>query len=240
MDILAIAFSLSAVIHFVLIERRVWQHSARRRLLRALICAGGALSVAFAIGSKMNAMVVVLLGGALCALWAVSFLRNRSAGPKESAVVMMILLTGAGVFFVATNPENYPNPVAGVWSVYADQQRSLEVQKSIPAVHRAMRSGGERIHALAELTAFHPAIFGLVVAAFLFQLPGRRQFIITLWWLIAVVTVTAWLPFARERYVLPVIAPSVALIGGSAERLAEWLRRKALAHSAGETPASSG
>ncbi len=230
-DILAMAFSLAAVISFGLIERDVWRRSARPKLYRALICGGGAVSVAFAVGSKMNAAVVGFLGAALALCFIASWLRRRSVEARDSAVSMILLLFVSLVVFVVTNPLNYPNPVAGIRAVYAAAQHSLEVQKGIPAVHHALRSGSERLHALAELTAVQPALFGLVVAAFVFLVVADRRaekpmFIITLWLVIAVVMVTAWLPFARARYLLPVIAPSVILVCGAGERLVELLRRR--------------
>ena len=59
-------------------------------------------------------------------------------------------------------------------------------------------------------------------------------------WVIALVAVTAWLPFARPRYALPVITPSLILVAGAGDRLFAWLRRrKSGAVTSKHTPALS-
>ena len=244
-DILAIAFSLLAVVHFAWVERCVWRRNARPGLARALVCAGGAFSVAFAVGSKMNAVAVGFLGALLCLVFVARYLRHRMPEAKDSAVTMVCLLILSLALFVGSNPGNYPNPVKGVWSVYAAQQRSLEVQKGIPAKRHPLRSASERIRAMAGLTALHPAAFALIFGALVFQVlaahrAGQPLPLIALWWLVAFVAVTAWLPFARPRYALPVIAPSVILVAGACDRLFGWLRqRKSAAMANNPTPALS-
>jgi hypothetical protein len=230
-DILAIVFSLLTVVHFVLIERCVWRRSARPELSRALVCAGGGLSLAFAVGSKMNAIIVGFLGALLCVFFIAAYLRHRLEEARDSSVTMLCLLIISSAVFVGLNPGHYPNPVKGMWSAYAAQARSLEVQKGIPAKHHPLRSGRERIRAMADLTALHPAVFGLVVGAFVLQVKTARRArqplpVTAIWWLIACVAVTAWLPFARSRYALPVIAPSVILLASAGDRLFAWLRRR--------------
>ncbi|HXI70475.1 MAG TPA: phospholipid carrier-dependent glycosyltransferase [Verrucomicrobiae bacterium] len=216
-DILATAFSLLAMICFVLIERNLWRQSGHPRPWRALICVGGGLSLAFAVGSKLNAAAVGFVGAILTLWFAASYLgrRNRDAG--ESCIVMIGLLAISLAVFVGSSPANYPNPAKGIWALYADNQRGLEIQKSIPALQHPLRSWGEHQAAVANLTAFHPAIFGLIVVAFLFYMVQARKAgkafpLIPVWWLVAIVCVTAWIPFARPRYVLPVVAPSVILV----------------------------
>ena len=230
-DILAIAFSLLAVIGYVLIERNVWRRCSRPGICRALVCVAGGLSVAFAVGSKLNAAVVGIVGAIMCLWFAVSFLRCRSGESKDSCTAMIMLLAVSLVVFVGSNPLNYPNPAAGIWAVYADQQRSLDVQKDIPTIHHSLRSWSEHFQAVANLTAFQPAIFGLIAVAFLFQIVEARKSggpfqTVALWWLVVVAAVTAWIPFARPRYVLPVIAPSVILICSAVGRLFQIGRSK--------------
>ena len=229
-DILAIAFSLVAVVHFAIIERGVWRGSARPGLYRALITLGGALSLAFAVGSKMNAVVVGFLGLAMCLCFAVAFLRRKSAAAKDSLATMLVTLVIAGVVFVGSSPLNYPNPVRGVWRLYADQQRSLEVQKTIPAKKHPLTTVGERLQAMSDMTALHPALFALVIAAFFLSIVAAcrtaSSSMIALWWLLAFLIVTPWLPFARPRYALPVIAPSIILICGAGDRLVKRALRK--------------
>jgi len=230
-DILAIAFSLHAVICFTLIERSVWQRTSHPKLCRSLLCIGGGLSLAFAVGSKINAVVIGFLGATMCLFFLISFLRHKSGDPKNSLATMIVLLVISLAVFVGSNPGNYPNPANGIRALYADSQRSLEVQKGIPAVRHPLSSWGEHLQAVTNLTAFNPVIFLLIVGAFVFQIVTVRKSenpfpIIALWWLIAVVALTAWIPFARARYALPVIAPSVILVCGAAERLFQSVSAK--------------
>jgi hypothetical protein len=223
-DILAIAFSLLAVIYFVLIERRVWQGNSHPRLCRGLICVGGGLSLALAVGSKINAVTVGFLGSTMCLQFIASFLRHKSEEANDSLKAMIVLIVISLVIFVGSNPGNFPNPLKGIHALYANQQRSLEIQKNIPAIRQPLRSLKERLQAVTDLTAFNPIVFLLVGSAFFFQIfaackSGKPFPVIALWWLITIVAVTAWIPFARARYALPVIAPSIILICVGIERL---------------------
>jgi hypothetical protein len=232
-DILAVAFSLAAVIHFVLIERVAWQRCRRPGLCRALLCASGGVSLAFAVGSKLNAAVVGFLGVAMGLAWLASFLRCQPAGSRESCKAMLAMLAISLLVFMALNPVNYPDPARGVWASYADQQRSLAVQNFVPTdVHgpQPLHTTGQRLLALAKMTALHPAVFALVMAAFFWDLfknfrRGGPLPVIALWWIIAVLAVGLWLPFSRPRYVLPVVVPSVIMICIAAGGLAGRRRR---------------
>jgi len=69
------------------------------------------------------------------------------------------------------------------------------------------------------------------MAAFVFLVRENRRAekpvrVITLWRLVDVVLVMAWLPVARARYRLPVIAPGVVLVCGAGEHLVELFRRR--------------
>ena len=141
---------------------------------------------------------------------------------------MLILLAISFITFVGSNPVNYPNPIAGLWAGYADPQRMLTIQKAV--LPGPLQTWSERLQATTELTAFHPAVFSLIVGAFIVQViaarrTGQRLPIVALWWLITFVAVAAWLPFSRPRYALPVIAPSVILLAVAGDQLFGWLRR---------------
>ena len=228
-DILAIAFSLLTVLHFEGINRCVWRRCSRPGLYRALLCLSGGLSLAFAVGSKLNAVVVGFLGATLCLFFAVSFLRHSHGESKDSCKAMLILLVISLLVFVGSNPVNYPHPITALWAEYATSQRIIEIQKEV--LPGALNTWGERLSALATIVAFHPAFFVLVFGAFLLEVmetwrAGKPPSIIALWWLLAVVIVTAWLPFARPLHVLPVIAPSVILAGGAVGLLVQIRRLK--------------
>jgi hypothetical protein len=228
-DILAIAFSLLTVLHFEWINRCVWRRCSCPGLCRALLCLSGGLSLAFAVGSKLNAVVVGFLGAMLCLFFAASFLMRSRGESKDSCKAMLVLLGIATLVFVGSNPVNYPHPITALWSEYATPQRIIEIQKEV--LPGALHTWGERLSALATMVAFGPVFFILLPGAFLLEVmetlrAGRPLSIIALWWLLAVVIVTAWLPFARPLHVLPVIAPSVILAGGAVGRLVQMCRSK--------------
>ena len=228
-DILAIAFSLLTVLHFEGINRCVWRRCSRPGLCRALLCLSGGLSLAFAVGSKLNAVVVGFLGAMLCLSFAASFLMRSRAEARDSCQATLVLLGIAALVFVGSNPVNYPHPITALWSEYTTPQRIIEIQKEV--LPGALHTWGERLSALATMVAFGPVFFILLTGAFLLEgmetlRAGRPLSIIALWWLLAVVIVTAWLPFVRPLHVLPVIAPSVILAGGAVGRLVHLCRSK--------------
>lgn len=228
-DILAIVFSLLTVVHFELIKRCVWHRCSRPGLCRTLVCITGGLSLALAVGSKLNAVVVGFLGTALCLIYAGSSLRRSCRESRDSCLATLLLLLISLLVFIGSNPVNYPNPISALWAEYAIPQRIIEIQKEV--LPGALTTWGEHFSALATMVAFHPAICILVGVAFLFEAretwkAGKPPSVIALWWLLAVVVVTAWLPFARPLHVLPVIAPSVILAGWTVGRLVQTARSK--------------
>jgi hypothetical protein len=223
-DILALAFSLLTVLHFVLIQRAVWRRYSRPRLCQVLLCAGGGLCLALAVGSKLNSAVVGFVGALVGLHFLWQGFRQRSVVAKQSFLVMAILLAGSFILFVASNPVDYPNPLAGLRATWFDPQHSLELQRAVLLDPPPPQSWGDRLAALATLTAWHWTGFGLMIAAFIFDVicAGRRgtmPSVIALWWFLAVLFVSHWLPFARPRYALPVIAPGLVLLGLAIDNL---------------------
>lgn len=221
-DILAIVFSLLTVVHFELIRRCVWRRCSRPGLCRALICITGGLSLAFAVGSKLNAVIVGFLGTIFCLSFIGSWLWRANSESKDSCKAMFSLLVISLVVFVGSNPVNFPHPLSALWSQYAVPQRILEIQKEV--LPGALLGWGERVSALSTMVAFHPMIFVMIAGAFLVEVMAalrakKTPTVIAVWWLLSVTMVAAWLPFARPLHVLPVIAPSVPLIGCAMERL---------------------
>ncbi len=210
-DILAATFSLLTVLHFVLMERRVWQCTPHPRFCLASLVITGGLSLAFAVGSKMNASIVGILGGMICAAY---FLSASRAKNKEARRGMFLLLVMALIIFIGTNPLNFPNPIKGIWALYADQQRSLEIQKSIPAMPGAgpLSSFAERLQALVILTALHPAVFGLIVCACLYQFVNAHREkssfpIIAVWWALAFLMIVFLASFSETSLCVAIDYP---------------------------------
>jgi len=187
----------------------------------------GGLSLAFAVGSKLNAVVVGFLGAVLCLIYAAAWLRRASGDFGDSCKAMVILLFVSLFVFVVSNPLNFPHPVSALWKQYATAQRVMEIQEQV--LPGALTTWGERCSVLTTLVAFHPAGFVLVVGAFLFEVmtawhARKIPSVIALWWLLAVVVVGAWLPFPRPLHLVPVIAPSVILVGCAVGRLVQARR----------------
>lgn len=228
-DILAIFFSLLAFLHFLLIQRRVWADHQHEGWIRTLVVAAGGASVGLAVGAKPNAMIIVVFGGVLAAAYLAAFVLDRTKALREQFLAMTLLLVVALVLFVVSNPVNFPNVVSGVKAGFVDAQRAVVLEQAV--LPDPLTRWGQKLYALATMTSGHPVVFLLIIVAAGAQLTELRSWkerlpIAALWWSVAVTMVAVWLPFARPRYVLPVIAPSIIVLCLGIDRLEKKYRAR--------------
>jgi hypothetical protein len=160
----------------------------------------------------MNSLVVAILAGVAIATTALEAWRRISR-----ARAVAVLGHGAGLFaiavavFIAINPAILQDVPGGLAATVSEHRLTEAIQVKFLQGH--LGALGQKLGAVATMTIFHPAAcVGLALCALAClrsKRPGVR--FIAVWWLIAWVCVSAWIPFFRLRYVMPMIAPTVLL-----------------------------
>lgn len=220
-DSIALAFSVAAV-------RLLIAATGAPRGDRALgwaTLAGVALGLA--IGTKMNALVVVPV--ALVPLVRALWLRERLLPPVAVPVV-------AGVVLVAINPVLLASPVAGWRALFAVPAETTEVQAGFLPDHLATATA--KVAAVGELLGGHPlALVGLLAVAVAPVVAGLRRWsprsLVAAWFGVALIAVVAWIPFPWPRYALPALPPSALLVADAAVGFVAMIGRRMSAATVG-------
>lgn len=230
-DILACVFSLAAVIHYRMIETRSWTRLPNSSVWIPLIVLSGALCLACAVGSKLNAALVGFVG-----VWfsCATFLRSRTQLTDDGAkpaLMTALMLAMSAIVFVLVNPVTLNDPISGLRNAIQVPQTDLALQKQV--LPDPLTNFGAKLVAVAGLSAAHPLLFLFVIAAFAFHVRDRLLTkqpwtIVAVWWLITLIGILMWIPFARHRYLVPLIPPSLILLGIAGQHVADLLRQKQL------------
>jgi hypothetical protein len=215
-DPIALLFSIGAALAVFGWSRR-FAGPARPRFsqgLPATLFTG--LLLGLACGAKMNSLVVVGLAGVAVALAAgEKWVRGerREAG-QVAAHGLLILLVGFTVF-VLVNPAILQDLPGGLAATVAEHHQTEKLQGD---------AGGLQISSLAQklgavvALGFHDWILFAAMLAVVAWAALRRWHDVSArfavcWWLVAMLGVTAWIPFAWPRYVIPLLPPSAWLAG---------------------------
>lgn len=206
-----------------------------------------AVMLALACGSKMNSLIVAMTG-AVCGMWCVFettrriFTKRNSvqqnskshhnsvdtlAGNLEIWKSRTHALGGAAVLaviiFIGSNPALYGDPVDGVHALSYEHALTADIQEDI--LGGRLTSLAARFKALANLVCFSPWAFtGICVAviwtAYNCMKKQTLGIILVLWWIIALLLLILWMPFAWDRYALPLITPTMLILGMTLEKAA--------------------
>ena len=238
-DIFACVFILATVALFALMDRAVWERSARPRLWRGVVCACAAVTLALGVGSKLNTALIGILGCCLCVRSLIRYRLFKERNSLDFFWCMTGVLFASAAIFIVSNPATAGSPINGVRDSYVEAQRSLDAQKSLWG--DALHNVGERVLSIAELSAFHPLAFwavALFVAAHLAACIRHRKepSILAVWWLVSFVGVALWLPYHRPLHVLPVTLANIVL----ACLAGEWALRAAVSRWIGSVDAVMG
>lgn len=215
-DTIALMFSLAAVWAVFAWYGRFSdaEPPGARRGLPATLTAGGLL--ALACGAKMNALTVVILAGLMTALVIAQRWRagERRAALQAGAHGLIMLVVGLAVFS-AINPailQDFPGALA---ATITEHQRTESIQVDLRYPHPVGLAG--RIEAVVTMGFYGWPLFTIMGAivgwCVLRRWADRTIRFAVCWWGVTLVAVTQWLPFAWPRYVLPLLAPSVWLVG---------------------------
>lgn len=215
-DAVALMFSLAAALALFGWFRRLDRSPAsdRRSTLPRSVVTG--LLLALACGAKMNSLVLVALMALLAAGLAGQAWRTGERTRAAWAVIngLIILVVGLALF-VLINPAILQDPLRGLAATLLEHQHTGQIQAQF--LDGYLTSWVGKLGAVARLIAFGWPALGALAAVVLWcairgwREPGIRFAV--LWWCTALVCVTAWIPFAWSRYALPLLPPSLLLIG---------------------------
>lgn len=180
---------------------------------RAATSVGLGLSMVMAVGTKMNALIVVALTVlAMSVLLGKALVRKDSRSLKSAALLACSLVIGL-VVFVGTNPALGPNVVEGLADLFQLPAETTRVQAGfLPDFLGLPIARGVALGQL--LLGFREGllpIVAVVAIATAGTIRDRSRWVALAWAWLALAMVTAWLPFPWPRYALPVV-PCVCLI----------------------------
>jgi hypothetical protein len=188
--------------------------------------------LAMACGSKMNSLAVVGLAGVFAIYLSWSAWRGSNGDRRSDQVVCASLVAAriiAAMICVVSNPTLYVNTVDGILALSYEHRLTADIQERM--FGGRLNSIPKRLGAIASLVSLSQIAFvglsGLVVwncvrcvrvyPWSIISDQGRvRAFAIVLaWWGVAFALLLAWLPFGWDRYALPLIPPTVLVVGKS-------------------------
>lgn len=228
--------------------RRQWLQRASTTLFTGIM-------LAFACGSKMNSLVVAATATA-CGTWYVARLlqqrfqlhsalrKNKMIAGDETPslsvgfmtvntqVTMLVMVAIIAVFFfIGSNPTLYGDPIDGVRALWYEHNLTADIQEVM--LGGRLHNISDKVQALAGLVCGGPIAFTLlclIVAWSAFDCIRKQSvgIVIVLWWSMALLLLIMWMPFAWERYTLPIIPPTMLIVGAVAERIGYWMWSKCI------------
>jgi hypothetical protein len=232
-DTIAAMFSIAAAVSTLLWYRRFSAGSP------AAFTRGGlgysfvtGVSLGLACGAKMSSLVIVLLTGIMVALvmgqrWA---LRSLALAGNAAVHGIIVLLVGVAVFTLI-NPAILNDFPGGLAATITEHRYTEATQVDLYFAHPV--GIWQKLDAVVYMAFQGWTVFALMVAIVLWS--ALRQWdnlavrFAVCWWLLALVCVTQWLPFAWPRYTMPLLPPSLLLVGNSVVQMLRWFAGTAFA-----------
>ncbi len=214
-DILALGFAVAAVNLLVVLVRRDWEFPRHRRRDVVIWGLGLGSLLALACGSKMNAVVVVVLAQAVgLALIGVRIARRRWR-PLAPLAALAIAAAVAAVAFIIANPTLYRDAWGGLWALVDEHRQTARIQAAFAGT--LLSDPGARLQALGVLLFRRREGLWLAAAIIAWRTAAALRarsamIVVAAWWWIALASLAAWLPFAWGRYALPLLPPTVLLL----------------------------
>jgi hypothetical protein len=181
--------------------------------------------LAFACGAKMNSLVVVLLAGVLAAMVVLKKISKRDSGGAINVTLLFVLVgfTGLAVF-IAINPAILQDLPGGLAATVTEHSRTEHLHTDHGRTH--MVSLSAKLNAVVSLGFLGWIPFGAMTVVVVWSAVKRWhepsiRFAVC-WWCVALICVTLWIPFVWSRYVIPILPPSVWLLGAVASAGVRW------------------
>lgn len=184
--------------------------------------------LALACGAKMNSLVIVVLTGVMVASVTMQrwMARERAGAITAVAHGLIILLVALSVF-VVINPAILQDLPGGLAATVMEHRRTEQLQTDL--AHPTLVSLPAKLEAVISMGFFGWPPFAAMVLIVVWSAVRRRhddgiRFAVC-WWLVAFICVTLWIPFMWSRYIIPLLPPSVWLVGCFSSAGARWLIR---------------
>jgi hypothetical protein len=217
--------------------------SARAVGPQMLMSVATGVTLGLACGAKMKSLVLVLFLGALSLLIIFRGLSEKKSRPAVSWVLLnfVVVVVVALLTFIIINPAIFQDVSSGLAATVSEHRQTEMIQAQFNPDHPV--GFPQKAAAVARLTylnwlGFIAIAMGVAWTAWKSRRQTGIQFLFC-WWLIALASVVAWIPFAWPRYVLPLLVPSALLVGcassGIATSIAEGIRRKSLRQQSAES-----
>lgn len=198
---LAIAALVRPISAESLPPRSAWRRGVVIGLLLGLACA-----------AKMNALVLIVVYAVFVAITLMPLAQRYPRAALRHILVEGAVAAGSTLaIFVLINPAILNDPIGGLVAVVREHRITEGIQASFLEGH--LTTLAQKIRAVAEVGYLGWGCFiGTAIAAgwaLSTRLPLLR--FLALWWLIAMAMVTWWIPFGWQRYLTPVLVPSLLL-----------------------------
>jgi hypothetical protein len=195
---------------------------SRAFMIRWAVAVGVLLGLACA--AKMNALV-------LLAAFATGFVAVVAGaggiGRFKSAAVTLAAVAAAGIAtFVMLNPAILHDPGNGLIATVAEHRRTEAIQAGF--LHGYLTSVTAKLGVVTDIgfRGILPASLLLLITVAAAMRGNATTRFVAGWWFVAATGVTLWIPFARHRYVLPVVIPSVLLVSVAVAAVVDRLRQR--------------
>jgi hypothetical protein len=225
-DTVALMFSIAAALA-VFWWYRFFSSSDRKGLGHGIsVSLMTGVLLALACGAKMNSLVIVLVAAVV---GTSVMLRKWIQRDRRGAIVAAAHMTLTGAFalavFIIINPAILQDVPGGLAATVQEHRRTEDLHTDHARTH--MTNLPDKLNAVVSLAFLGwPSFIAMVAIVIWSAVKHWRddgiRFAIC-WWLVAFVCVTAWIPFLWPRYIIPLLPPTVWLLGNAASVKLHWV-----------------
>lgn len=231
-DAVALLFSTAAAAATLALFRALRQPAPDKATVAGRILGAGALS-GLACAAKMNSLVIVALAAAVLGWTVIDALGKRDQQRARLAALSAIAAAAVAVVtFIAINPALYHDMAGGLAATVTEHRRTEVIQRAFLAGR--LDSLPARFVAVGGVLVLVPSLLfvGITIAVAMLRSASIARQFVAVWWLVALVCVTLWIPFQRLRYVAPLLVPTFLLGVCAIASLIDWLKSRARTRAA--------
>ena len=182
-----------------------------------------------ACSAKMNSAVVLLTMGVMVCVAAGQALLRSDRRAFGRALVHGLVILGCGLaVFILINPAILQDVPSGLAATVLEHRQTALIQgNALGGLVVSLPDKASLVAWMAYLGWPMAAVMGIAViwGAVRHGHHPTWRFVLV-WWLVTLVAVVVWLPFAWSRYMLPLLPPSLLILGGVSADLLGLARRR--------------